>query len=254
MVKQSHWSATMARLRRSLDEGNHTSSVSDEMLDGAQNLTQVAQDDEQCAMDCRNGGECRLGRAVHGFSADLLEDEDHLHYGDQITKMHCVCPQGWTGLYCELKLAECKGETCFNGKQCLKSEDDYGMLFHHCECNGKKSDFSLPYASHFCGEEMSIVCTAQRFKNTHSYCKNGGRCLDLVTDPSQPNVGCECTPGWEGPHCAHVEGTFYKKEPLPMDQIVYSLLVIILGLITIGVIIFKLRRQSPKQEARCVPV
>jgi hypothetical protein len=63
----------MARLRRSLDEDNHTS-VSDEMLDGAQNLTQVAQDDEPCAMDCRNGGECRLGRAVHGFSADLLED------------------------------------------------------------------------------------------------------------------------------------------------------------------------------------
>lgn len=93
LVKQSHWSATMARLRRSLDEGNHTSSVSDEMLDGAQNLTQVAQDDEQCAMDCRNGGECRLGRAVHGFSADLLEDVSTCSENESfVVSTSCISP------------------------------------------------------------------------------------------------------------------------------------------------------------------
>lgn len=116
----------------------------------------------------------------------LIQQEDTLHYGDQTTKMHCVCPPGWTGLHCELKLVECKDKTCFNGKRCIVSEDDYGMPFHHCECNGKLSNFSLPYAAHFCGQAMSVVCTAQRFKTAHAYCKNGGRCLDLVTDPSQP--------------------------------------------------------------------
>lgn len=147
-------------------------------------LTQEVQDDE-CTMDCQNGGDCQLGRAIHGFSSELLEDEDKLHFNAYNTSMHCVCPTGWTGLYCEINLVECQQDTCFNGKKCLLSEDDHGMPFRHCECDAQQTDFSLPYAAHFCGQTATTFCADDKIVSSHSFCKNGGKCLGVISKSQQ---------------------------------------------------------------------
>lgn len=72
----------MTPLRRSLESNANEDNPAfieyggsiNKALDGdAPNMTSAMQDDLECNMDCRDG-ECRLGRAIYGFAAEILED------------------------------------------------------------------------------------------------------------------------------------------------------------------------------------
>lgn len=150
----------------------------------------VEHEDACSSQPCHNGGQCVLGRAIHGFAAELLDDEDNIHFDQRNTTFHCKCPPGWTGLACEIKLVECPAnQTCFNERKCLLSEDDYGTPFRHCECDAYQTDFSLPYVAHFCGQTATVSCS-QRIVGSgsggsHSFCKNGGKCRNVLTTSQQ---------------------------------------------------------------------
>jgi hypothetical protein len=129
--------------------------------------------DRPCTLTCHHGGTCALGKPLHGFQTEELEDE--LAALSLHIYMHCVCPRGFTGLHCEIKLVECPSSGfCFNDKTCAVNEDDAGQPFSHCECDGIESDLSQPYALYFCGETSKVSC---RSVSGHSFCQNGGRCL-----------------------------------------------------------------------------
>lgn len=173
----------MKRLRRSLSTLNpYTGEADRSPLDV--NTTEASSssipEDENCTMPCHHGGSCVMGRPVHGFSSELLEDEDKLHYASYNTAMYCMCPTGWTGMHCEVKLRECpsSSQVCANQQACLVSEDDFGMPFRHCECDPQETDFTLPYVTHFCGQAATTLC-----KTTGFLCKNGGTCLETTQEP-----------------------------------------------------------------------
>lgn len=137
----------------------------------------VQDETQECLMNCRNGGMCELGRPLHGFAAELLEDEGASHN----SSMHCVCDTGWTGIHCEIKLSECENDECWNGERCQLSEDDFGMPFRHCECDALQTNFELPYVAHFCGQISNVWCSDTPSQSTsHSFCKNGGKCLAMI--------------------------------------------------------------------------
>jgi hypothetical protein len=138
--------------------------------------------DHPCTQKCHHGGTCALGKPRHGFQTEELGDEvtSVRPWHESTTLMHCVCPRGFAGLYCEIKLVECPSSgLCFDDKKCRMSEDDAGHPFSHCECDGQKSDLSQPYALHFCGGTSRVPC---RTVSGHSFCQNGGRCHD---DPQE---------------------------------------------------------------------
>ena len=177
-------------LRRSLSEMFPQTETSSGEADRSNGDAAAKEEDQNvfCTMECRNGGSCQLGRAIHGFASELLEDQDRLHVTAYSTSMHCVCPTGWTGLLCEVKLRNCPSTThgCNNGHKCILSEDDFGKPFRHCECDGVLSDFTLPYAAHYCGQTATVFCSEDRMISGHSFCKNGGTCLGKITDAQQP--------------------------------------------------------------------
>jgi hypothetical protein len=211
---------------------------------------QLEQSDDSCSMQCHNGGTCQQGRPIHGFAAELLEDEDTLHFGIYNPIEHCVCPTGWTGLHCEVKLVKCPSAgVCFNGKKCILAQDDFGKPFRHCECSAKESDFTLPYAAHFCGQTASVFCGA-----THSFCKNGGKCLGTVKSQAQPHPGCECTEGWEGPTCAHLVGTYPQRQPVEQgDKIAFSLFGFGVASLIIGIVVWFNRKRRAHRAAAVLP-
>ena len=64
----------MTRLRRSLEHIAQPSQEHYEQNPHDHDLTPQSTNPYACTMECRNGGKCRLNRAIHGFAAELLED------------------------------------------------------------------------------------------------------------------------------------------------------------------------------------
>ena len=76
-------------------------------------------DPEQCDLKCKQGGQC-----VHGFKD---HDKKHKNIEDlyflkkkEIKGMHCICPEGFAGVKCEIPLDKCGGQYCYHGATCLQ--------------------------------------------------------------------------------------------------------------------------------------
>uniref|UniRef100_A0A7S1D8P9 EGF-like domain-containing protein n=1 Tax=Cyclophora tenuis TaxID=216820 RepID=A0A7S1D8P9_CYCTE len=117
---------------------------------------------------------------------------------------HCVCPTGYVGVKCEVKVQVCgEGQhACFHGSVCA---DDEGS--HTCDCAAGETLFHQ-FAGPFCEHKSSTFCTLDgkpgHGRNSHAFCVNNGRCLAFVDD-TQEHVGCECGDEYEGKHCEIVK-------------------------------------------------
>ncbi|HYQ14402.1 MAG TPA: fibrinogen-like YCDxxxxGGGW domain-containing protein, partial [Polyangiaceae bacterium] len=89
----------------------------------------------------------------------------------------CVCPQGFQGKNCDLKLSFCAPNPCLNGGVCIDS-----LTAATCEC-----------AVGFSGDR----CQSNDDDCTPNPCQNGGTCTDAVNAYS-----CACLPGFQGDVCS----------------------------------------------------
>jgi hypothetical protein len=93
------------------------------------------------------------------------------------TFMHCVCPENYFGLTCEVESKECGGRHCFNGGTCLTvgTEGDGDGVARHCDCTTAKTE-NKSFAGQFCQYESTDFCDKALGPNGLQFCANGGTC------------------------------------------------------------------------------
>ncbi|KAM6930960.1 protein crumbs homolog 2-like [Xenentodon cancila] len=93
-------------------------------------------------------------------------------------KFSCNCPDGFTGLNCELDVDECQSNPCKGVKRyCVDKVNGYT-----CQC-----PTGLEGAE--CQDDMS-TCSVET-------CQNGGSCMDIPDSGPQ----CQCAAGYQGKNC-----------------------------------------------------
>jgi hypothetical protein len=121
----------------------------------------VAAYDFTCNLYCYHGGECRHGHGKFG-SYSGVEDDEEMPWEKvkHENGMYCICPVGYTGLQCEIKMVVCgsNDHTCFNGSACKKDHSGMGESYWRCECDPKESVLTASYgtATLFLYYEISI--------------------------------------------------------------------------------------------------
>ena len=138
-----------------------------------------------CDLVCKNEGVCRHGVKNSAYVGDLQLHSSHLQPTEDL--MHCVCPDGFAGLYCEEEVDVC-GENehmCLHGSKCiLNSDGEYA-----CDCQQADADHSETgyFAGDSCEHPVNDICTDEKPGPSQPllFCVNGGKCLDHVelTDP-----------------------------------------------------------------------
>ena len=108
---------------------------------------------------------------------------------------HCVCPNGYTGLTCEIEVQRCgASKYCYHGSSCLYDSSGNPM----CDCNTAHTD-GKSFAGLSCEHISSEFCTpADDQDQKDSFCTNGGSC---ILDPDTRHEGCECPEGYSGDLC-----------------------------------------------------
>lgn len=163
--------------------------------------------DWSCNLFCYNHGVCRHGHGKFGAYAGIDSETEELPFEEELhdNGMYCTCPEGYTGLQCEIKYVTCGRDdhTCFNGSSCVKERSsNNGNTFYRCECDIEESVMDAPYAGKYCEHIATIFCEAgDGFSHGDSFCTNGGKCKERDPTSKFKHVGCECPDGWEGEHC-----------------------------------------------------
>ncbi len=136
-------------------------------------------DEESCDLNCFNGGYCKKGAKDYSALFNLGLDIDHYLGGSNVGGEHCVCPEGFYGVRCQLEEEEdnidyCGGGVCFNGGLCVEKQNSWGeTVDYHCECNGFEADI----AGEFCEHTDVTWCPApEGHDKTKYFCANGGDC------------------------------------------------------------------------------
>lgn len=167
--------------------------------------------DWTCNLFCYNKGVCRHGHGKFGAFNGMDANTDELPFEKELHDdgMYCTCPEGFTGLQCEIKYVTCGRDdhTCFNGSACvLERSSQNGNVFYRCECDVKGSVMDAPYAGKYCEHIATTFCaTGSGLEHGSSFCTNGGKCKPLDPDSTKKHVGCDCPVGWEGAHCEERE-------------------------------------------------
>lgn len=155
-------------------------------------------DSHSCDLECFNGGECKKGAKDVSQYIEYGLDIDEFLGGSNDNGQHCVCPQGFTGVQCELEdgkhYRSCGSGVCFNKGVCVERVNAYGSpKDYHCECN----EFDKT-AGEFCEHTNVEFCPAPDGHDAlQYYCANGGSCP--LSEPHQPCTNCD--EGWTGPRC-----------------------------------------------------
>nr|XP_024219617.1 protein jagged-1b-like [Halyomorpha halys] len=142
---------------------------------------------------CQNGGTCEnthpdqyLCSCPEGFSGlncEVIENPcvtGPCANGGRCVQsgaqFHCSCPDGWSGLTCEINIDECASVPCQNGATCVDLVNGY-----KCLCPLGWEGYNCQYDVDEC---LQNICV-----NAHS-CQNlGGDYL------------CKCHKGWSGKNC-----------------------------------------------------
>lgn len=133
-----------------------------------------------CKTNCGRGI-CREGGKDFGMFDDF-KGVDHLfNETSNAAFEHCVCPEGSTGLSCEIEVSICPSDThvCFHGSECVPFGDEW-----QCNCNSSKVLAAGPLCQHF----STSTCTSN--PGAVPFCVNDGVC--------QPDGQCSCPDGFRG--------------------------------------------------------
>ena len=140
-----------------------------------------------CDLDC-NGGSCRFGVKGYKDSYDKLNLPAHAK--KQEDGMYCSCPDGFTGLKCEVDIHQChkydgpsdSENFCLNGVPCAPDDNEdfdavLGLKKFSCQCDkGQHDGLSQTLAGRFCEYAVTEYCTEGSARHSHTFCTNGGKC------------------------------------------------------------------------------
>ena len=154
-------------------------------------------DEQECSLQCENGGLCKVG--IKDFSKMAEYGLDIAEYlgGQEEYGEHCVCPQGFSGVKCQTEnVVRCGDGICFNGSECVQTVSLEGkeVINEYCRCKSGGEDGG--FAGKFCEHVPSTKCPAPYGHSPDEYfCTNGGEC------PDSPHLPCQCKDGFTGPKC-----------------------------------------------------
>eukprot|EP00980_Cylindrotheca_fusiformis_P014368 scaffold3827_cov179-Cylindrotheca_fusiformis.AAC.32 len=201
-----------------------------------------------CNLDCRNDGNCRVGKKDTSLFSDFEEplQEAGLKKHTDIGFQYCVCPEGYFGILCEHKLDICPGgeHICLHGSRCV-GVNETTDLAHECDCKDG-FDSLKTFAGKFCQYESTDICTKSRQpglgKSKMAFCVNNGKCKGRVEE-TEDHPGCDCPDKYAGPHCEYLKGRDHvpsarhggrgSSEDGPNMPILVSMAVILVALIVV---------------------
>ena len=149
----------------------------------SQNSTMPAdpEDATECDIECDNGGICRHGTKELGILGTISRNDPSLNQTRTEDYKHCVCPDGFVGLYCEEEARLCgDGEhICLHGSTCVKYGDE--GLCNCADASSTKSQTGL-FSGESCEHPVNDVCTVQYPGPGQPllFCVNGGSCKKFV--------------------------------------------------------------------------
>nr|CAI5869526.1 unnamed protein product [Callosobruchus analis] len=159
---------------------------------------------------CLNGGTCEntapdtyLCRCPEGFSGVNCEVVDNpcapqpcLHGGTCVEaggSFSCSCAAGWTGPTCNINIDECASAPCQNGGVCVDLENSF-----KCNCTSAWEGHLCQFGDYRCKCRVGWMgknCD-QNINDCVGQCQHGATCIDLVND-----YHCACQPGYTGRDC-----------------------------------------------------
>lgn len=130
---------------------------------------------ERCVLGCENDGVCKIGAPTwQHYYRGIAEETDT--WANPLDLQHCDCPEGYTGLLCELQGVKCGDGYCHNGGTCIQTNQRDGSIKHFCDCSTSRSttlNGPKVYAGEFCEHESTSFCSEE---DESSFCVNGGSC------------------------------------------------------------------------------
>lgn len=100
---------------------------------------------------------------------------------------------------------------CYNGSKCVPNPYDEGA--YYCDCD--EVIWEAKYEGLYCEHKADVYCSADGVKS-HSFCTNGGTCVDIVK-AHQAHIDCDCPAGYEGSFCQFVSGSKPENWPYTND-------------------------------------
>jgi len=180
-------------------------------------------DYEECSLQCANDGKCRKGakepmKTTIKDASDEIKAELDVQHNEDFE--HCVCPEGFTGLTCELEADHCgNGEhVCLHGSTCMKSATGKWS----CDCPSAFTE-DRKVAGKFCQHHHTSTCTPDqqpkiyRGPTSFAFCVNDGVCKDIVVE-GEVHPGCDCPDDYTGEHCELLKAHHPDYEP-PITKI-----------------------------------
>jgi len=141
----------------------------------------IATEESSCTLQCNSavGATCAFATpadsnryADHplGFDGEPLE----WHKVQQQDGMYCKCPDGWTGLLCDVPFLVCDGHHyCYNRGRCVPDlEGHFGGDELFCNCENAYDEDGNQYVGKYCEQTASEKCDAAGV----SFCLNDGTC------------------------------------------------------------------------------
>uniref|UniRef100_A0A7S2U8S7 Delta-like protein n=1 Tax=Attheya septentrionalis TaxID=420275 RepID=A0A7S2U8S7_9STRA len=147
-----------------------------------------------CDLKCENSGECAMGFKHYDDASKAVG----VPWGEhkQIDLKYCVCPEGFTGLQCEVQVGDkCADDKCYHGGVCATSGEGSSAV-EICDCSPahtKKFSFSGKY----CEYKSTTWCTKEETHNGKQFCTNNGTCR------TEDHKGCDCPSGFTGSQCEY---------------------------------------------------
>ena len=127
--------------------------------------------EEDCDLDCENGGVCYFGNNPKDDDDALLSIPGYV--SKVKSSMHCRCQDGFIGLNCEIRFEKCGKDEhfCLHGSTCVSDSDGYT-----CDCEEALGT----YAGEYCQSVATEFCTPPGKDDPVHFCTNNGLCEEEI--------------------------------------------------------------------------